>query len=137
MRLFVDTSALVALADRKDQRHRPATAFLHALPPSVRFHTSNYVVDETVTRLRAMAGVEVAVRAADALWSSELYQIHTVDQAIERRALQVMRKYAGHRLSFTDCTTVALLEHLGMDRVFAFDDDFLKLGYQMVPEAAR
>ena len=77
------------------------------------------------------------MRAAEALWTSELYRIHAVDHALEREALATMRKYDEHRLSFTDCTTLVLMEHLGIERVFAFDEDFHKVGYVLVPEADR
>ncbi len=137
MKLFVDTSALVALADRNDQRHDAAKRFLETLPSAARFYTSNYVIDETITRLRTLAGVEVAAKTAEAIWSSELYQIHAIDHTVEREALQILRKYADHRLSFTDCTTTVLLEQLDIDRIFAFDDDFRKLGYHLVPEVRR
>jgi predicted nucleic acid-binding protein len=45
-----------------------------------------------------------------------------------------MRKYADQRLSFTDCTTIALLEQLEIGQIFAFDEDFQKVGYHVVPE---
>lgn len=128
---------MVALADRADGCHAMAKAFLHSIPSGVRFHTSNYILDETITRLRLTVGVDVAIRAAEALWASELYQIHMVDHALEREALRLMRKYADQRLSFTDCTTIALLKQLEMDQVFAFDEDFSKVGYRVLPETLR
>lgn len=133
MKLFVDTSALIALADRADQCHEAAKTVAHTFSSATRLHTSNFIIDETVTRLRMTAGTRVAVQAAEALWKSELYQVHTIDHAIERQALQRMDKYADHRLSFTDCTTLVLLERLRLDHIFAFDQDFRDIGYQVVP----
>lgn len=132
MRIFVDTSALIALADRSDQYHKPAKAFLQTLQ-TAQLHTSSYVLDETITRLRFTAGVQVAVKVAESLWSSELYEIHPVDQRIERLALGTMKKFSDHQLSFTDCTTIVLMEHLQLERIFAFDDDFRKAGYLLAP----
>ena len=136
MTLFVDTSALVALADRTDQFHRTAKSFVEGLPPAASFQTSNYVLDETITRLRSTLGVDAAVRTAESIWNSAWYTIQTVDQAIERRALTLMRKYAEHHLSFTDCTTLVFLERMRADQVFAFDHDFHRVGYLLVPGAS-
>ena len=137
MKLFVDTSAFVAVADHADQFHSAAAAFVDILPESVQLITSNYVLDEMITRLSLTVGAEVGARAVERIWGDERYRIHTVDRAVEEEALRRLRKYADHRLSFTDCTTLVLLERQGIERVFAFDNDFRKLGYHMVPESHR
>lgn len=133
MKCFVDTSALIALADRTDQYHSQAAQFICNLTTEPRFHTSNYILNEMITRLRFTAGIEVALEFAKAMKASELYTIHRVDQRIEELALAVLQKYADHPLSFTDCTTMVFMDQLGMSRIFAFDDDFRKVGYQLVP----
>lgn len=137
MKLFVDTSAFVAVVDHADQFHRSAKTFIDALPEHTQLITSNYVLDEMVTRLRMTAGVEIAIRAVERVWGDDRYRVHTIDRAIEEEALKRLRKYAEHRLSFTDCTTAVLLEQLEMDRIFAFDEDFRKLGYHLLPDATR
>lgn len=74
---------------------------------------------------------------AETIWASELYEVHTVDRALEREAWRLLRKYADHRLSFTDGTTLALIEQLQIQHVFAFDEDFRRLGHSVVPESPR
>ena len=133
MKLFIDTSALIALADRTDQFHQAAKALVKGLPPSTRFQTSNYILDETITRLRSTLSVHSAVRVAESVWASAWYTVHTVDHAIERQALKLLEKYAAHHLSFTDCTTLVLLDRLRADRIFAFDHGFHRAGYLLVP----
>jgi predicted nucleic acid-binding protein len=133
VKLFVDTSALIALADRTDQYHEQASRVLHATPAAPELHTSNYVLDEVITRLRFTAGVQAAVGFAESVRASRLYQIHPIDQRIEGLALAALKKYADHPLSFTDCTTIVLMEQLRLTRIFAFDEDFRKIGYLLVP----
>lgn len=137
MKLFVDTSAFIAVVDRADQFHPAAKAFSNTLPEEVQLITSNYVVDEMATRLRMTAGVDVAARAVERLWGDDRYRIHTIDRSIETEALKRLRKYVEHRLSFTDCTTLVLLEHIGIERIFAFDEDFRNVGYLVVPDVTR
>lgn len=133
MTLFVDSSAFIALADRADRDHRAATAFLRSCPPETRFHTSNYILAETVTRLRKTAGHRTAVRCATAILKSTQTTRHYGDAELEREALRLFERYHDHPLSFVDCTTLALLRQLHLDRIFTFDRDFQRLGYTNVP----
>ena len=133
MRLFVDTGAWIALADRSDQYHTPAVSVVRHLSAADALYTSNYVMAETVTRLRRTAGHHVAWRWAHELPQSHLLRVHYADQELDAEALHIFHKYADQELSFTDCVTVALMQRLHLERVFAFDEDFRKLGYLLVP----
>lgn len=133
MKLFVDSSAFIALADSDDQDHKAAMAFHRGCPPETQFHTSNYILAETVTRLRRTAGHHVATRWAKATLESRLTVRHYVDEAVEREALRIFERYHDQPLSFVDCTTIALLRQLGLDRIFSFDSDSQRIGYTLVP----
>ncbi|MCX5795747.1 MAG: PIN domain-containing protein [Elusimicrobia bacterium] len=135
MKIFVDTSAFIALEDRSDVLHPRAKRFYETLTSADRLLTSNYVVDETITRLRYCVGCEAALAFADIILKSRLCSISYVDADLERAALQVMSRYKDKRLSFTDCVSMALMAELKADAVFAFDEDFAKAGFRMVPGA--
>lgn len=133
MKLFVDSSAFIALADADDRDHKAATTFLHECQADTQFHTSNYVVAETITRLRRVVGHRAALQWAKAALASRETIRHYGDDALEREALRLFERYHDHPLSFVDCTTVALLQQLHIDRIFTFDRDFQRLGYTNVP----
>ena len=133
MKLFLDTSAFVALEDRSERRHAQARAFYESLTPRDQLYTTNYVVDETVTRLRYTIGHAAAVTFAETVLKSRLFRIVYVDAELEKSALNVLRKYKDKRLSFTDCISIAAVERLRLDAVFAFDDDFVAVGLWAVP----
>ncbi len=71
MRLFIDTTALVATEDKDDTNHKKAVQFRDKVgrseTPFGKLFTSNYVVDETLTLLRTHCGHSVAVAFAS-LW---------------------------------------------------------------------
>lgn len=133
MKIFVDTSAFIALEDRSDALHLPAKHFYETLRPSDRLLTSNYVVDETITRLRYSVGSDAALAFAEIIFKSRLCSIAYVDEDVERAAIHIMRRHRDKKLSFTDCTSMALMARLKADAIFAFDDDFVKVGLRAVP----
>ena len=47
-----------------------------------------------------------------------------VSAAVFADAVTVFERYDDQDLSFTDATTVALVERHGIDQVLSFDDDF-------------
>lgn len=132
MKLLVDTSALLALTFRDDRNHRPAVAFVRA-HPEARLVLTELILSEVATRVRARAGADRAVAVARSLLDSRRYELLFVDPEVVRGALDRMERFADKRLSLTDCASFELMERLGLESAFAFDDDFRDCGYRMVP----
>jgi predicted nucleic acid-binding protein len=133
VRVFVDTSAFVALAVRTDAHHKRAAAFYRKLPPAATLSTSDYVVDETLTRLRKVAGHAAAVAVGRALRESTLARVVRLEPVDLDAAWALFQRYADKDLSFTDCTSVAAMERLRIPSIFTFDDDFAKIGVKVTP----
>ena len=137
MKLFIDTGPLVARTYRPDPRHRESVDVFRrisdrTLPYRLLF-TSNYVVDETLTRLLYEAGHPAAVQGLHLLRGSTVLRIVHVTQDDEQRADEIFLKYTDHPISYTDCTSVAVMERLGIDTVFSFDRDFETMGRSRIP----
>lgn len=133
MKLFLDTSAFIALEDRSESRHLHAKRYFEQLTVSDRLFTSSYVVDETITRLRYTIGAAAAMGFAETVLKGRLYSVLYIDARLEQAGLGVLKRFRDKKLSFTDCTTIALVQAERLDAVFAFDDDFAKVGLRVVP----
>ncbi len=133
MRVFTDTGAFAALQDDCDRHHPAAAGFMRSPPPSCRFYTSNFIVDETITLLRNRVGHESAAAFADAMLQTSRFEIVSVDSAVERSAVEVFRRFKDKKLSFTDCVTISLVKSLRLDGVFGFDSDFTAVGLRLFP----
>lgn len=121
MTIFVDTSAFLAIENRRDTHHRRALFFKDTcLRAGLTFITSDYVLDETYTILLIRAGHAVAVEFGEALRASWLLQIEHVTPEILDEAWRFFQGFADPELSFTDCTSLALMERLGIGTAFSF-----------------
>ena len=137
-KVFVDTSAWIAYFSRDDEYHNAVfQAFKSAIEEKIVICTSNYVFDETVTRLLYDASWSYASRfikfISQSVTAKSIVKLW-VDEQVEVEALGVVEKYHEHKLSFTDATTVVLVKHFKIDTILSLDSDFVKLGLSVLPD---
>jgi hypothetical protein len=120
---FVDSSALVALADRDDASHAAAVAaYRDLVGAGYKLFTTNYVVAETFDLLRAGLGGAVARQW---LRDSRLAVYHA-DEADEAKARRlVLERGEGRELSLTEAVSLVVMDRLGVTDAFAVDQRFL------------
>ena len=130
--VFVDTSAWIALTDRSDQYHKVATQIYTRLKRErTRLVTTDYVLDETITRLRYDSGHGQAVRFLNLIEQAEQARTVrriTVSDDIFQAALGLFRRYDSVALSFTDCTSFSVCQRYAVAEAFAFDQHFSMMG---------
>ena len=142
MSVFVDTDVFYAAHDEASERHENAIDGLRRIVAGEygAVYTSDYVLDETVTLVRSRTdSVDAPRTVADRLLGRgefpEALQLLIVDRERVQRTLATVERYADHDLSFTDASTVALVEDERIDRVCSFDDDFDGIVDRLVPWA--
>lgn len=132
--LFVDSSAFIAIVNAGDSWHGKALELLGKIENGdlefKRIVTSDYVIDETITRLRYSVGYKEAVGWGRNILVSNVVERINVDEEIFNRAWELFEKYDDKMLSFTDCTSFSIMEKMGIRKVFAFDEDFDKVGFE-------
>ena len=128
--ILVDTSALFAALDRDDQNHARAVAGFAELADE-QLVTHNYVALETDALTRRRLGPA----ASRALFTDLLPMLETiwVDESLHRSALALYLRGARPGASLVDCTSFATMEAHGIRRAFAFDDDFRRAGFDVLP----
>jgi len=126
-RIFVDTSALLALLDEDDRFHREAAATLRAIGPTAELVTHNYVQVETLVLARRRLGGAAVSR----LVSELLPRLATiwVDEALHGVALAAVSTGAGS-ISLVDRVSFELMRREAIDQAFAFDADFEAQGFR-------
>ena len=128
--IFVDTGAWFASVVPSDPDHRAATAwFAFNRQP---LHTSDYVVDETLTLLRVRGEYRRAVAMGRLFFTGRLARVHHVSEADVLAAWRVFEQFSDKAWSFTDCTSKVLMERMRIMRAVAFDEHFRQFGSVIV-----
>lgn len=132
MRLFVDTSAWLALNNKNDQYHDEAVSKITKVrQQKIQLVTSEYVFNESVTILRYRISHRAAVAFGDALISSNVASIEDITNEERLKAWVLFKKYRDKDLSFTDCTSFALMVKLKLQKAFSFDNHFKQVGFEL------
>lgn len=120
--ILLDSSVIVAYHHAGDAHHRRACRALEAVfegrwgPPLV----PELVVSEILTVVLARAGIEDASEAGRHLLEADDLEIVPCTRYMHE-AFEVFRRQRGRKLSFTDCTIVAIARTEGIRHVATFD----------------
>jgi hypothetical protein len=127
---LVDTGAWFARFVPDDPDHAAAMNWLARNDD--RLITTDYIIDETLTLLRARGIRRRAIEAGVLLFASELSVVHYVTAEEIAAAWDVFRRFADKDWSFTDCTSKVVMESLGITTAFSFDRHFRQFGNVIV-----
>ena len=129
-RVFVDTSALLALLDRADPRHGSArTAFERLADEELVTH--GYVVAETIAVTRRRLGVEGVITLLDDLLP--IIEVVPVEPGLHASAQARYRESLPSGTSFVDRVSLAVIERDGIAMAFALDPDLVGPGLTLLP----
>lgn len=132
MKVFLDTSAFLALEDRDDQHHRRALELFRRIreerPILV---TSNLILAEGVSLIGSRLYPRKAVEFGQRLHASRVIRLVYLTQEIEALALKTYQKFNAPELSFVDCTSFEIIKLLRLDAAFAFDEHFTHAGISL------
>jgi hypothetical protein len=129
--LFVDTGIFGAFANPRDSHHRHATAILEQGVRGRwgRLVTSDYVFDEAVTlTLARTRSLEACHRIGDLILGTgregRFFDLVFVSPRVFLRSWSRFVRLAARGLSFTDCTTLELMQTLRIRELASLDSDF-------------
>ena len=137
-RVFVDTSAYFAAANRRDAGHRPVAALMRELVAARRrLITTNFVLAELHALLLTRLDRRIAARVLAEVDASELTTIVRAAARDERRAREIVFGYTDKDFSFTDATSFAVMQRLRITVAFTLDHNFAQFGWTLLGPAAE
>ncbi len=127
--ILVDTSAVYALIDKSDGYHRRALTILRSLPRrGLTPFLTNFIVAECHALLLSRLGANTARD-----WLLEqIWPVERVNPHDEECAREIIRSFIDKTFSYTDATSFAVMERLGIGEAFGFDSHFHQYGLKLI-----
>jgi uncharacterized protein len=128
-KVFIDTSAFVALRNRAEREHVAARAALSMLVSErAVLCTSNYVFAETYMALLVRVGRSEAIEWGRRFRVGEAIELIRVEESLDDEAWATLESHTDKQWSYVDATSFALMEREGIDTALAFDRHFAQRG---------
>ena len=130
MSIFVDTGLFVAFHNTKDVNHSRALEIMKNIVTGKlgSAYTSDYIFDEAVTtalvRTRRPETALTVGRMIQGEFTTPFLVVLRVNATAFKEAWNLFSRYAEKGLSFTDCTSVALMSMKDIESIASFDTDF-------------
>ena len=124
--IFVDTSAWFDSIMPSEKNHLIAAGWLGR--NNQRLLTTDFIVDETLTLLRARGEARSALTLGAQFFNEEIAQLYYLTEEDILAAWRLFSTYTDKEWSFTDCTSKIVIEKLGITHAFSFDQHFKQFG---------
>ena len=132
--VFVDTGAWYAVQVPDDRWHEAAAGALSALVSSgLTLVTTNAVIGETYTLLRMTHDHAAAIGFVNRLGSSARVLKVYIDDAIERSAYELLKRFDDQTFSYVDAASFVVMKRRRIRQAFAFDAHFATAGFVRIP----
>jgi predicted nucleic acid-binding protein len=133
-RILVDTSALLALANKRDQFHDRATrAARRLMEAGDRLVGTTLVLAEFQGLLLSRGGPARARAVTSALLDDPGYEWIEVPGDVVRSAVSNwLERYHDQRFSLTDAVSFEVMRREGLVEAFAYDRNFKTAGFVLV-----
>ena len=124
--IFVDTSAWYSMVVETDDHHVAVNTFL--ANNRIDLLTTDYIVDETLTLLRARSRNSRAIKLGKAFFQHQIAIVHKLTEDDLAEAWNAFQSYGDKNWSYTDCTSKVIIEKLAITTALSVDHHFHQFG---------
>jgi len=131
MKIFIDTSAFIAIFVTKEKLHKDCVAkYTEYKNERAQLFTSLFILNELFTRLvyyfNKNSAEKIVKKLQDSI-SKEEINILPIDEVLFKKSAETLIKFFDQKVSLTDATTYHLFKDFALDEIFTLDSDFKKL----------
>ena len=128
--ILVDTSGFYALLNQRDKQHEQARQILNDAATERRcFVTTDYILDETATLLRARGAGHLVEQLFRVVQQSAVCRIEWTDVERFEATQRFFVKHLDHAWSFTDCLSFVVMKELRLHDSLTSDNHFREAGF--------
>ena len=133
--IFVDTSALIALGNKKDSLHQQAIQIRNKLKTQNRkFITTNAVLLEFGNAFSRIAFKSVAISVIKAIKVSQKWECVAIDELLFEQALNLYQKMNDKEWGLVDCSSIIVASERELTEVFTTDHHFKQADFTILLE---
>ena len=134
MLVYVDTSALIALATSTDRYHSSAADYFRkAMDGGIRFIVGRPALVEYIDGVTKRIGKSEAIKELRLLESTAVMRIEPDVEDDHRLGRELFLRYDDQAIDMTDSLSFAIMDRLGLKEAFTFDRDFVVHGLTCRP----
>ena len=140
MKIFIDTWGWLTLRDGDESRHGDVKEFYQQLRDgNEMIYTSDYVLDETITlvfkRLPFKTAKESLAKLDKAIEQGYLQVEWVTPERFEKAKILRLKYQDKPKISFTDLSSMVVMEELGLKDIITGDEHFehVGMGFQRKP----
>jgi len=138
MKLFLDTTALVAYYNISDKHHSEAAEILRKIKNKemavTKIFTSDFIIDESLTTILALTKRhDFAVNLGKSILESPFIEKLWTTTMVFEEAWKLFQVSSRQRYSFTDCVSFVHMKNLHIETAFSFDEHFKMAGFNTIP----
>ena len=127
---FADTSGFYALLVKRDPMHARAKRLLAAAAQAGgRFVTTDYILDETATLLKARGYGHLVEALFARVLSSSVCRVEWMDSELFEQTRRFFVKHHDQDWSFTDCFSFCAMRLLALNDALTTDKHFREAGF--------
>lgn len=130
--IFVDSNAFIALWNIDHPLYLKAKKISTLLKKENHHLITNNIVISEVFTILAMRVHKVLALKFEKEFTERNIPIIFITEFYHQKAWDIFKKIKDKNVNFFDCTSFAVMEHLGIKKAFSFDGDFPKYGFKLL-----
>jgi len=129
--VFLDASAWVAIANKRDKNNPKATRlFRQLVNDNIPMITTTWTTYEALSLVKARAGYAQVEALWEMLNNQEIIELIDVSKDMESAGLEMFFRYKDKTWGMVDWVSFVVMEKFGCKEAFAFDKHFREAGRQ-------
>jgi len=131
--IFVDTAALIALTNQRDDLYEKARSIQKqlAIIPT-QFITTNLIIAEYCNAFSAVKLRAIAIMTVESIFASKRWKYIHVDENLMQQSYVLYKKMQDKNWGLIDCSSIVVSKQLKIKRIFTADHHFEQAGFQIL-----